>query len=208
MISVMLEGREYGPVSNMSLPHRNAASGWSCAPSAWSAPAPRSAWLISSTISPAWPGLRGKPRPHDARPRCGGRGRPQLADQQASRDQKPRAQTPQSAPRMLKDRVIRGVLLPEMPATEKRQRQGTAHEQIAQAVAAVRAICNPYRAAEASRPASPANAADPPARALTEGCREPSSFDRNGVAATLTNVARSRTTDRHQAWRHPCRSCG
>ena len=40
-------------------------------------------------------------------------------------------------------------LLPEMPATEKRRRHATAHEQIAQAVAAARAICNPYRAAEA-----------------------------------------------------------
>ena len=39
-------------------------------------------------------------------------------------------------------------LLPEMPTAEKRQRQVTAHEQIAQAVAATRAICNPYRAAE------------------------------------------------------------
>jgi yecA family protein len=39
-------------------------------------------------------------------------------------------------------------LLPEMPAAEKRQRQASAHEQIAQAVAAIRAICNPYRAAE------------------------------------------------------------
>ena len=42
-------------------------------------------------------------------------------------------------------------LLPEMPAIEKRQRQGTEHQQIAQAVAAARAVCNPYRAAEASR---------------------------------------------------------
>jgi yecA family protein len=42
-------------------------------------------------------------------------------------------------------------LLPEMPAGEKRQRQATAHEQIAQAVAATRAICNPYRAAETTR---------------------------------------------------------
>jgi len=40
-------------------------------------------------------------------------------------------------------------LLPEMPATEKRRHQATAHEQIAQAVAAARVICNPYRAAEA-----------------------------------------------------------
>jgi len=39
-------------------------------------------------------------------------------------------------------------LLPEMPTAEKRQRQATAHEQIAQAVASTRAICNPYRAAE------------------------------------------------------------
>jgi yecA family protein len=42
-------------------------------------------------------------------------------------------------------------LLPGMQATEKRQRQATAHERIAQAVAAARAICNPYRAAEARR---------------------------------------------------------
>jgi hypothetical protein len=40
-------------------------------------------------------------------------------------------------------------LLPEIPVTEKRRRQATAHEQIAQAVAAACAICNPYRAAEA-----------------------------------------------------------
>ncbi len=42
-------------------------------------------------------------------------------------------------------------LLPEMPAAEKRRRQTTAHEQIAQAVASARAICNPYRAVEARR---------------------------------------------------------
>jgi yecA family protein len=42
-------------------------------------------------------------------------------------------------------------LLLQMPVTEKRRRQATAHEQIAQAVAAARAICNPHRAAEARR---------------------------------------------------------
>jgi hypothetical protein len=42
-------------------------------------------------------------------------------------------------------------LLPEMPASEKHRRQTSAHEQIAGAVAAVRAICNPHRAAEAHR---------------------------------------------------------
>src|SRR5437764_12753603 len=47
-------------------------------------------------------------------------------------------------------------LLPEMPASEKRQRHATAHEQIARAVAATRAICNPYRAAEARRQPSKA----------------------------------------------------
>jgi yecA family protein len=47
-------------------------------------------------------------------------------------------------------------LLPEMPASEKRQRHATAHEQIAQAVAATRAIGNPYRAAEARRQPSKA----------------------------------------------------
>ena len=42
-------------------------------------------------------------------------------------------------------------LLPDMPAAEQRRRQATAHSKIAQAVAAVRAICNPHRAAEARR---------------------------------------------------------
>lgn len=41
-----------------------------------------------------------------------------------------------------------------LPAAEKHRRQGTAHEQIAQAVAAAREICNPHRVAEAHhRPA-------------------------------------------------------
>ena len=44
-------------------------------------------------------------------------------------------------------------LLPDMPAAEQRRRQATAHSEIAQAVAAARAICNPYRAAEARQPA-------------------------------------------------------
>jgi hypothetical protein len=38
-----------------------------------------------------------------------------------------------------------------MPAAEQRRRQAIAHSEIAQAVAAARAICNPYRAAEARR---------------------------------------------------------
>ena len=42
-------------------------------------------------------------------------------------------------------------LLPDMPAMQKRKRQATAHSEIAQAVAAVRAICNSHRAAEARR---------------------------------------------------------
>jgi yecA family protein len=42
-------------------------------------------------------------------------------------------------------------LLPDMPAAEKRGHQVTAHKEIAQAVAAARAICNPYRNAEAHR---------------------------------------------------------
>jgi len=42
-------------------------------------------------------------------------------------------------------------LLPDMPAAEQRRRQATAHAGIAQAVAAARAVCNPYRAAEARR---------------------------------------------------------
>jgi hypothetical protein len=42
-------------------------------------------------------------------------------------------------------------LLPETLAAEKRQRQATTHELIAQAVASARAICNPYRAVEARR---------------------------------------------------------
>jgi uncharacterized protein len=43
-------------------------------------------------------------------------------------------------------------LLPDMPATERRRRRATEHQQIAQAVAAARDICNPHRAAEPSRP--------------------------------------------------------
>jgi yecA family protein len=43
-------------------------------------------------------------------------------------------------------------LLPDMPTAEKHGRQATAHAEIAGAVAAARAICNPYRAAEARRP--------------------------------------------------------
>jgi yecA family protein len=42
-------------------------------------------------------------------------------------------------------------LLPDMTAAEKQRRQATAHQQIAQAVASARDICNPYRAAEARR---------------------------------------------------------
>jgi yecA family protein len=42
-------------------------------------------------------------------------------------------------------------LLPEMSTSEKRRRQASAHEQIAAAIIAVRAICNPYRAIEAHR---------------------------------------------------------
>lgn len=42
-------------------------------------------------------------------------------------------------------------LLPDMSAAEKRRRQITAHQQIADAVVATRVICNPHRAAEARR---------------------------------------------------------
>jgi yecA family protein len=42
-------------------------------------------------------------------------------------------------------------LLPDMAAAEKRRRQAADHAEIAQAVAAARAICNPYRAAETHR---------------------------------------------------------
>jgi yecA family protein len=39
-------------------------------------------------------------------------------------------------------------LLPDMPPAEKRRRRATAYHQIPQAVVAIRAICNPHRAAE------------------------------------------------------------
>jgi yecA family protein len=42
-------------------------------------------------------------------------------------------------------------LLPDMTVAEKHRLQATAHQQIAQAVASARDICNPYRAAEARR---------------------------------------------------------
>jgi uncharacterized protein len=52
-------------------------------------------------------------------------------------------------------------LLPDMPAAEKRRRQATAHAEIAQAVAAARGICNPYRAAEARQLAKRRHASRP-----------------------------------------------
>jgi uncharacterized protein len=51
-------------------------------------------------------------------------------------------------------------LLRDMPPAEKLRRRATAYHQIPQAVAAIRAICNPYRAAEA--PAQPKKRRDPP----------------------------------------------
>jgi hypothetical protein len=42
-------------------------------------------------------------------------------------------------------------LLPNMPASEKQRHQASADRRIAGAVAAVRTICNPLRAAEANR---------------------------------------------------------
>ena len=55
--------------SSTSSPPRNAGSGSSSAPSAWSAPASRSAWPISLTTSPGWPGSMAELRPHDAKAR-------------------------------------------------------------------------------------------------------------------------------------------
>ncbi len=46
-------------------------------------------------------------------------------------------------------------LLPEMPAAERDRHRATACHEIPQAVAAIRAICNPYRAAEAQRETTP-----------------------------------------------------
>jgi hypothetical protein len=42
------------------------------------------------------------------------------------------------------------VLLPDMPPAEKLGRRATAYQQIPQAVAAIRAVCNPHRAAAAA----------------------------------------------------------
>jgi len=52
-------------------------------------------------------------------------------------------------------------LLPDMLEAERRRRQTTAHAEIAQAVAAARDICNPYRAAEARQPAKRRRASRP-----------------------------------------------
>jgi hypothetical protein len=60
-------------------------------------------------------------------------------------------------------------LLPDMPAAEKCRWRPTAHAEIAHAVAAARAICNPYRAAEARR--QPVNDPAPTARASSPGRR-------------------------------------
>jgi Transposase DDE domain len=51
--------------SSMSSPRRNAGSASSSAPSAWCALASRSAWPISPTTSPGWPGSTGEPRGRD-----------------------------------------------------------------------------------------------------------------------------------------------
>jgi yecA family protein len=47
--------------------------------------------------------------------------------------------------------------LPDMPLSEKRIRQASAYQQIAGAVAAVRTVCNPFRAAEANRTSTKSN---------------------------------------------------
>jgi yecA family protein len=77
-------------------------------------------------------------------------------------------------------------LLPEIPAPEKRRRQATAHEQIPQAVAAARAICNPYRAAEARRQPSKG-------RSIRTRRGPPDSVKplRNGVSAPLAVILHS-----------------
>jgi hypothetical protein len=46
-------------------------------------------------------------------------------------------------------------LLLDMPAAERDRHRATAYREIPQAVAALRAICNPYRAAEAQRETRP-----------------------------------------------------
>jgi len=48
---------------------QKSGSGSSSAPSAWSAPASRSAWPISLTTSPGWPGSMAELRPHDGKAR-------------------------------------------------------------------------------------------------------------------------------------------
>ena len=45
--------------------------------------------------------------------------------------------------------------LPDMPAGERPERRGTAYRDIARSVVAIRAICNPHRAAETRREARP-----------------------------------------------------
>lgn len=55
-------------------------------------------------------------------------------------------------------------LLPDMTVAEKHRHRATAHEQISQAVASARDICNPYRAAEARRQPAKRRRSTPPRR--------------------------------------------
>ena len=75
-------------------------------------------------------------------------------------------------------------LLPDMAAAEKRRRQATAHEQIAQAVVAARDICNPYRAAEAHH--EPRKAARPACAGSRCALLASVKPHRNGASASLT----------------------
>ena len=66
--AAMPPGLGYARASSMSSPPRNAGSGWSCAPSASSAPASKSASPIWLTTSPGSPGSTAEPRPPDTTP--------------------------------------------------------------------------------------------------------------------------------------------
>src|SRR5690606_26046594 len=61
----MAGAQRSGPSSNTSSRNRKPAWACSCARSVSPAPAPRSAWPILPTISPAMSGTRGELRPHD-----------------------------------------------------------------------------------------------------------------------------------------------
>jgi hypothetical protein len=102
-------------------------------------------------------------------------------------------------------------LLPDMPPAEKLGRRATAYQQIPQAVAAIRAVCNPHRAADGAQDRKSCGArcerdgSLPRPRPLLTV--KPKTMERWGGRAPLTNAGEiARELDRELAIRVSVRS--